>query len=461
MSSIEKVVSCGMCTGCGACSSATRGAIPITLGRLRSVSADLTGVSPHDLAIGSNVCPFADETPNETVLAQQILPDAPQKDELLGSYRSLWVGRVGDSEDTNLSSSGGMTSWVAIRLMQLGHVDGIIHVAPTGDDLFGYVVSETPDQVRSRRKSAYYSTTFADAIEQIRGNGKRYAIVGVPCFIQGARLLARQDEQLATQLAFFLGLVCGHLKTRAFAEMLAWQVGVPPQALERVDFRVKKPGRSAMDYDFGAQDRSETQLVTRPTGSLVGGSWGHAMFQLEGCNFCDDIFAETADVAFGDAWLPEHMADWRGTNIVIIRNAVIEQLILDGIADRTLELNPLSRDLAAQSQSGNFRHRRVGLAVRLRQYRLDGKWTPKKRVSEDQFQVSAKRRKLILQRLEISGRSQELFERARSAGDLEVFLRGIRPLVARYRQLDQVSVVRRIARVGLHTAQRLRERLTR
>jgi hypothetical protein len=62
--------------------------------------------------------------------------------------------------------------------------------------LFSYVVSQTPEDLVSRRKSIYYSTSMADAMLTIKGNGKRYALVGVPCFITAGRLLARNDEQL-------------------------------------------------------------------------------------------------------------------------------------------------------------------------------------------------------------------------------------------------------------------------
>lgn len=38
------------------------------------------------------------------------------------------------------------------------------------------------------------------------------------------------------------------------------------------------------------------------------------------CDFCDDVFAETADIALGDAWLPEYVQDGNGTNVVVTRN---------------------------------------------------------------------------------------------------------------------------------------------
>src|SRR3546814_15744475 len=87
---------------------------------------------------------------------------------------------------------------------------------------------------------------------------------------------------------------------------------------------------------------------TLPTSRLLGGNWGHGMFQLGACDFCDDIFAETADVCLGDAWLPQYDSDWRGTNIVISRHADIEQLLSEGARSGKILLDDIHADFMAQ-----------------------------------------------------------------------------------------------------------------
>jgi coenzyme F420-reducing hydrogenase beta subunit len=85
----------------------------------------------------------------------------------------------------------------------------------------------------------------------VRGNGKRYAIVGIPCFIKASRLLIERDPVLRDQLIYHIALCCGPLKSAAFAEAMAWQLGIPPNDLGRVDFRWKVEGDSATSYSFG------------------------------------------------------------------------------------------------------------------------------------------------------------------------------------------------------------------
>src|SRR3546814_20201860 len=82
--------------------------------------------------------------------------------------------------------------------------------------LFRYAVSHSAAVLRARRKSTYYSTEMSEALSSIAGDGKRYAFVGVPCFVKAISLLMRQDARLAEQIRFRVGLVCGHLKSAAF-----------------------------------------------------------------------------------------------------------------------------------------------------------------------------------------------------------------------------------------------------
>jgi len=446
MHRIEETVARGMCVGCGACSVATRGAIPVTIGRYGVMQARLDGVAESDRRLGSAVCPFSDEAPNETELGVPDRSDsyAPQ-DPHTGHYLQVLAGRVADDNYLLGSSSGGLTSWLLGELLGRGLVDGVVHVGRAeGDSLFGYRISHTIEQVRDARKSQYYSVTLAEVLATVRDSDKRYAIVGVPCFIKAARSLARTDASLKANLRYYIGLVCGHLKSQFFAESLAWQIGVSPDDLESVDFRIKNPARASVEYDFGALKAGDEQMRSAPTRTLVGGNWGHGAFQPEACNFCDDIFAETADIVFGDAWLPQYEKDWRGTNVVVNRNPELRDIFAEGVAAGAINLDALTLDDAADSQGGNFRHRRQGLAVRLADDLDKGLSVPQKRVEPDLSVVPARRRRLIRQRRVMSGRGTEAFVRAKKQADLRVYLSTMRTEVRRYRRIEG-SLIRKIA----------------
>ncbi|HUG23778.1 Coenzyme F420 hydrogenase/dehydrogenase, beta subunit C-terminal domain [Piscinibacter sp.] len=428
---IVDVAGSGACVGCGACAFATQSRISTAVNSHGHFQVDLSRANRDDLASGSLVCPFADEAADENRLASEFLPPTPSHDSRIGHYLSVTAGRV-LKEDVTLGSSGGLTSWMTLELLKRGMIDGVVHVGggDPGKSLFEYCVSHTADEVAQRRKSQYYSTTIVDALQSIRGNGKRYAFVGVPCFVKAVRLLARQDTLLREQLAFCIGLVCGHLKSSGFAELLAWQAGVPPTELMRVDFRVKDPNKPSNDYSFSAWGKNAEQPRTRPVQSLVGGNWGHAMFQLKACDYCDDIFAETADIAFGDAWLPQYKAEWRGTNVVVNRHPVLESILQEGAASGSIVLEPLSAARAAASQDGNYRHRWDGLSVRLADDRAAGRWSPHKRIVAGSRSVSAARQRIVRLRRQLGETSHAAFQSAKAANSLDPFLSAVRPLMA-------------------------------
>lgn len=442
MSSIDDVVGRGMCVGCGACHVATGGRVPVTIGRFGAYRAQLDGVRTDDRATGSGVCPFADESPDEDAIATAAFPGVPKHDGL-GRARSVLAGAVSDGARAG-GSSGGLTTWIAGAALRSGIIDGVIHVGPAEHGLFEYTVSHSIEELSARRKSVYSSTTFGEAILSVRGNGKRYAVIGVPCFITASRHLADKDPVLREQLVLRIGLVCGHLKTSAYAELLAWQIGVPPESLRAVDFRVKRVGRDADDYAFAATD-VDGRTVTAPSQDLVGTNWGHAMMQLEACDFCDDVFAETADVTLGDAWLDKYRRDWRGTNVIVTRDARVDALLERGLADGEIALDPLTPGEAVASQAGNFRHRRDGLSVRLADDVESGLWVPRKRIGPGTLDVGSRRTELVRQRRLISRASHELFARAREAGDLGVFLDGIEPHVEAYLERDLGPLLGRAA----------------
>lgn len=444
VSSLSNVINCGACTGCGVCSVFSGGRIPIKIDDYGVWQADLSQAMVQDQDLGSQVCPFADESPNETAIASELFPSLPM-DSQIGRYHEVLAVQVADSDFVANSSSGGLTTWLLKQLLERQLIDGVIHVgAQSGDRLFSYQVSHSVPELLSRRKSIYYSTSMAGPLTEIKGNGKKYALVGVPCFITAGRLLTRRDEELQEQLAFFIGLVCGHLKSPGFAELLAWQVGVPPHELSAVDFRVKNPEKDAAHYDFEAVSLDGVARRAA-TSSLLGGDWGLGLFQLDACNYCDDVFAETADVALGDAWLPEFTADWRGHNVVVTRHPTLASVIREGDALGDLAVQPLDVEQASRSQAGNMRHRRDGLALRLHDDQSRGRWTPRKRVppSED---LPSQRKAVVRARRRLSSQSLKLFEDAKESGSLDPFIKGITPCIETYKRAYHVSAARRALR---------------
>lgn len=435
---INDVVERGICVGCGACSIVDN-SIQIERNEFGSMHASIKSGRLEPASIADKVCPFSDNSLNEDDLAIKLYGKSKSFDPRTGYFNDLFYGRRSDDDDILNSSSGGLTSFVAIELLKQNFVDGIIHVGRDQSNqreaLFKFVTSYSEDDANQNKKSQYYSLSFDDVLKSIRGNGKRYVFVGVPCFIKALRNICINDKVLNNQVMFTLGLVCGHLKSSRFAELLSWQLSVTPERIQTVDFRKKNRDSTVNAYDFKVVDVDSREYY-KTSSSLLGGNWGHAAFQLQACDYCDDIFAETADAVFGDAWLPQFSTYWQGTNIVLVRNNVITDILRAAKDAGRITLGTLSIDDLCKSQEGNFRHRKEGLVVRLSDDLKAGKKIPLKRVNLNGIaEISSKRKKIVRLRKKMAMKSHEYFLIAKRNNNLNLYMDPMRRLALKMQRL--------------------------
>lgn len=435
----KTVISGGYCIGCGACASVVDSPYRMQFGELGTYLPTLSAQSSPSAAqhaATAAVCPFSAAAIDETTIAAGLFGDETAWHADIGFYRKTYVGHVVEGGFRERGSSGGMGSWLASELLAAGLVDGVIHVTacadPCGDRtlLFRYRVSRSPEDVLRGAGSRYYPICLADVLAEIRSRpGERFAVVGIPCFIKAVRLLARQDPVLASSVAYCIGLVCGHLKSAAYADFIGWQLGIAPAEIGAIEFREKTPGRNANHYTARVTNRLSGESRAKPMTELQGGSWALGFFKQKACEYCDDMIAETADVVVGDAWLPRFVKDHRGTNIVVIRHPDICRLVGDAIAAGRLALEPVTADVIAESQRSGLRYRREGVAVRLADARDRGEWTPPKRVQPGRAGVGHGRVAVYRQRENLARATHTAFLAALDAGNLQLFTRRIRRLV--------------------------------
>lgn len=439
------VVANGCCIGCGVCTFSLRD-VAIELDRFGRYQAVRSSFAEQGVDAGSGsdlgaVCPFADGTPSEDEIAHEVFGASPSLHPGLGRFRSTWAGAVAEGSFRQQGSSGGLVTWLCSELLTKGHVHGVINVCsthpstgPPNEKLFAFQIARAPQELRAAAKSRYYPVELSEVLRAVRtGPEAEYALVGVPCFIKAVRLLAAADPLARRRFKYFIGLVCGHLKSAAFADMLAWQCGIEPGNLKGIDFRVKKDKGRADQYGIAVTGISagHSCSVTRCNRDFYGQLWGLGFFKYEACDYCDDVFAETADVSVGDAWLPPYVNDPGGTNVLVVRHPLFQELIDAGLAEDRLRLRRLPPHDVARSQDAGLRHRREGLAYRLQVRARNGVWAPHKRV-EPSARVSRRFRLTHELRMQLAAESHLAFATARDAGDFGVFTARMDPLIAAY-----------------------------
>lgn len=418
------VIENNYCIGCGVCTAVENSPIKI----LENDNGQLQAVVENEYIDTEmkyrldTVCPFSNKSDNEDLISQKKFSDLDGFNKKIGYYDKLYAGYVSTGEFRSIGSSGGFGSWLCTQLLRYDLVDEIIHVKGDEESKFKYSVSKTVEEVKAGAKSRYYPIEMSQVLEYVKNEKKRFAIVGIPCFIKSIRLLSNQNEEIRSKISFTIGLVCGHLKSSYYSDMLAWKIGINPSKKYDINFREKIKGRKASDYSTKVTtkdgDKSET---IKPTKEIYGTKWSYGFFKYNACDFCDDVLAETADITIGDAWLDEYLDDYLGTNIIVSRNKVITDIIEKAIDKKEIKIDELSESKIIESQEGGFRHRHNGLSYRLYLNDKKNKWRPNKRHQASKDHLTMSRKIVFKLRMIIRKASFKYYKKAIKQNDISYF----------------------------------------
>ena len=373
------------CCGCGVCAAVcASGALEMHFNENGEYRPYLTGKCTN-CGLCGNVCPFMDGNANEDELSKHLFADVPNIKHKVetGYYLDTFVGHVDDHNARLNSASGGMATWLLNKLISEKAVDYVLCVSSNNapDQLFGYKVCINAEAVRSCGGSCYYPVTTQDVLSFVSENDGRYAVVGLPCVCKAIRLAQNQSKKLRSRIKYLVGLVCGQTKSKFFVEYICAIAGGDPHRLSKVRFRVKDVLRPANDfglkYTCGDGGGAFTEEGTIFWTNGMNDTWTERHFTPNACNFCDDIFAECADVVFMDAWLPEYRQDWRGHSMALCRKSEISELLQNRSNVRIKEI-PIEKVI--KSQWGVCKAKRRDLSYRLFKANSQGKAAPVKRI---------------------------------------------------------------------------------
>ena len=319
-----------------------------------------TGIETCKIACGicERVCPFEPDNPGTVDLTRHLFAGSPDilYDNVLGYYLQTFAGY---SEEHRLrSASGGLLTWKLESLLAGGDLDGVVCVGPdpTSPVLFDYRICRSAEDLRSCCGSCYQPVEVSRALRQVIDQGGRYAIVALPCVARGLRLAMRANDKLQASIRLIIGLVCGQMKSRHFVEYLCHKSGLSGYP-SSISFRHKRLDRPANDIAFRFVWENHRSLdIGRTEG--VARLWGERWFTLEACDYCDDVFAECADAAFMDAWLPEYAADPRGHSLLLVRNPMLLPIV-NPARNTGLSLEPINPQAILASQAGVIHQKRT------------------------------------------------------------------------------------------------------
>jgi coenzyme F420 hydrogenase subunit beta len=458
-----EVVANNLCIGCGLCAAVCpHKNLWMEFNEYGEYVACHRGSAcPDKCRLCLSVCPFSDEAQNEDMLGEKLFARLADIKHTLetGYYLEAFVGYSATDDHRERGASGGMATWMLERLLKENLVDYVACVSPTNDAnrLFEFTMCNLPEQVCACSRSCYYPVEMSGVIEHVLSNDGRYAIIALPCMCKGIRLAMQLNARLQDRIRFVLGLACGQTKSKFFAEYLCTCAGGQIEALSRIDFRVKDPNRPASDYGmkFVFAGRGDfTGECTIFSSEGIGRIWNDRYFTPNPCNFCDDVFAELADVCFMDAWLPAYSRDWRGHSIVLVRSEEVRDMVNKAIKDGSVSLDTMDIAQVVKSQLGVVHSKRRDISERIRLAEQEGRVVPRKRLSLCGSVLSLGRKRLVSAQYVVSKTSGEQWVAANK--DLPDFLERMKPHV---RRLRRARVIRNVECVPKGVMRRLRKAL--
>ena len=215
---------------------------------------------------------------------------------LWGKYKSIYKGYSCDDTIRFRASSGGVTTTLAVYLLEKNLVDGIIHIQAAPDVPYHtrVVCSYSPEEVIQRCGSRYSQSSPLFEISKLIKPNEKYAFIGKPCDVRALRNLMNQRGVFVGSIPYLLSFFCAGMPTDIANKRLLEKLGCPEERCTELQYRGNGwPGLTCAIDDSGKKSCMEYEKSWM---SILGRSI------RKSCKFCFDGIGEAADISSGDYW---------------------------------------------------------------------------------------------------------------------------------------------------------------
>ena len=356
---IAQVVKDGLCTGCGTCISlCPNEAIKLTINEKKGIYVpELNEKKCNNCGICYEVCPGHEVDFKQFNL--EIFGKYPENT-LIGNYINCYVGHSTDHEIRYNSASGGLVTALLIFALEERIIDGALVTRmkkdkPLEPEPF---IARTREEIIEASKSKYCPVPANVALKEILKSkeGEKFAIVGLPCHINGIRKAEQINKSLKEKISFHIGIFCGHTPNFLGTEFLLNKLGIEKEDVKNLSYRGEGwPGSLKITLE-------SDELLLLP--DYWGGLFGLNFFTPARCLLCSDGICELADISFGDAWLPELSDDKIGKSIIVSKSEIGEQLLQAMKLENKIKLDSIDAKKVIQSQAGMLHFKKNNLNAR-------------------------------------------------------------------------------------------------
>lgn len=179
----------------------------------------------------------------------------------------------------------------------------------------------------------------------------------------GHRNIQKHDPSFRDKVVITIGNFCGGIKNYDNISLLARRKGINPAKISFFRFRGNGQPGSMLIKD------SSGQAVDVPYPKYVG---LNGLSKHLRCHLCVDATGELADIACGDAWLPQFLNSPHPWSIIITRTKKADDVIVAMIRDHILTVDQITSAEIKLSQRENLASKKTRQKSRYCLYRLLG-----------------------------------------------------------------------------------------
>ena len=294
--------------------------------------------------------------------------DVPE-DIALGRYLGCYLGHATDESIRYHSASGGLVSSLLVFALEEGLIDGALVTRMRSDDPLKpeSFIARTREEILSAVGSKYCPVAAGTALKDILLADGRFAVVGLPCHIQGLRKAEEHIPTLKERIRCRISIACSLNYSFRGTEHFLESIGISRDAVETLQYRGRGwPGGMLIRLKDGTERTVPLAKYYQKLGP----------YSLRRCTLCSDMLGELSDLSCGDAWLPEVVrTDKVGSSFVVSRTPEGEELLEAAASKEAVELSELDLQELLASQ-GHALLKKRKLKARMHLFKLSGRSVP-------------------------------------------------------------------------------------
>jgi len=319
-----------------------------------------------DNCLGCDVCTSICPVNNENIAELNEFVFGRQPENLLmGNFIGCYTGYSTDPIIRWKATSGGVITSLLIYLLRNRLIDGALLTRTGRDDPLKAepFIARTEEDVLSAMGSKYVPVPLNELLNEVSSDNGRFAVVGLPCHIQGIRQAELKRKELRDRIVYHFGLVCSRTMSFRGVEYILRKMGVSRNDIAELKYR-GEGWPSGIKVSLKSGDKKSLPMLGTWWSEIFGGYF----FSHYHCTLCGDVLNEMSDISFADAYLPEVMkSDKLGTSILIARTSIGEELIKTTARNEVIKVCTLAPGDALKSQlfMSLFKKRNISARIRL------------------------------------------------------------------------------------------------